>query len=269
MRTRLSVAVLAVAATAGGCSFFGDQAEAPFRPPLARPTVANAGEQLYQRDCAWCHGDQGEGTSNGPDIVTGENGPALTDFMLRTGRMPLSSPNETVRHGEAGYDPEQIAGLVDYATSLDDEPGPTIPAPHSESADLSLGAELYLENCAACHSTTGIGGALSSEQAEIERSGRGGAGLVVPGLENVTDLEVAEAMVGGPGNMPVFSENTFTPEEQDAIVRYVGYLQEPNNKGGASIGLIGPVAEGAAAWFVAIGLLVLAVRWIGTRAGDT
>lgn len=270
MQARLVLGTFAVAVTIGACGYAEDEMSTPFRPPVPESAVASGGEQLYQRDCAWCHGNEGEGTSNGPDVVTGENGPALTDFMLRSGRMPLSSPDETVRHGEPSYDEDQVAAIVEYVTALDDEPGPAIPTPHPASADLSLGAELYLENCAACHSTTGIGGALSSEQAEDpDRSGPRGSGLVAPDLTDVTDLEVAEAMLGGPGDMPVFSEDTFTTEERDAIVRYVGYLQDPDNRGGAPIGLIGPVAEGAVAWLVAIGLLLLAVRWIGTRAGET
>ncbi|MGH2751679.1 MAG: c-type cytochrome [Actinomycetota bacterium] len=269
MLERLILAATVVALVSA-CSYLEGEMSEPFRPPPRDPTVADVGEQLYQRDCAWCHGGEGQGTANGPDVVTGENGPALTDLMLRTGRMPLSVPNEAAQHGEPKYDEDQIAAIVDYVTSLDDEPGPDIPATDPESADLALGTELYLEHCAACHSTTGIGGALSSQQAEeAERIGAGGSGLVAPGLDNVTDVEVAEAMLTGPGNMPVFSEDTFNREERDAIVRYVGYLQDPNLRGGASIGRIGPVAEGAVAWLVAIGLLLLTVRWIGTRAGET
>ncbi|MGH9002465.1 MAG: c-type cytochrome, partial [Acidimicrobiia bacterium] len=86
-RVALLVTVLPALA-AGACSYF-EQPE-PYRPPASyEPPDAEAlalGEHLYQRDCSFCHGDAGGGTSNGPDLVTGENGPALTDFMLRTGR---------------------------------------------------------------------------------------------------------------------------------------------------------------------------------------
>ena len=52
--------------------------EAPYRAPL-RDDVAS-GERLYLRDCAWCHGDRGEGTINyGPSIAT--EGPASIHFF--------------------------------------------------------------------------------------------------------------------------------------------------------------------------------------------
>lgn len=261
-----SVLVLGV----GGCSYFSGEPTQRTKAPLPDESVADDGEDLYQRDCAWCHGDSGGGTSNGPDLVTAQNGPALTDFMLRTGRMPLTHPGQSTEHGKSLYDEEEIAALVDYTTSLDDEPGPEIPTPRPEAADLALGGELYLENCAACHSATAVGGTLTSEQAEGTADPvLSGSDLVSPGLGEATALEVAEAIVGGPGNMPAFGDETLTPSQRDAIVRYVLYMQEPNDRGGAPIGRVGPVAEGAVAWIVGLGLLVLAVRWIGTKADDT
>lgn len=57
-------------------------------------------------------------------------------------------------------------------------------------------------------------------------------------------------------------------DDLSSIVRYVVYLQAPIDEGGAPIGRIGPVAEGAVGLAVALGLLLLLVRWIGTRVGD-
>ena len=33
-------------------------------------------------------------------------------------------------------------------------------------------------------------------------------------------------------------------------------------------GVIGPVVEGAVGWLVGLGLLLLVIRWIGTKAGE-
>src|SRR5205814_5129624 len=49
-----------------------------------------AGAALFLHSCASCHGPQGAGTLNGPDIRSA--GAALADFVLRTGRMPLPAP---------------------------------------------------------------------------------------------------------------------------------------------------------------------------------
>lgn len=265
MRGRLVLGAVGLLLASISCSYFTGDKTTPFRPPLAEPTTGDVGRDLYLRDCAWCHGNGGQGTRFAPDLISGQNGAALTDFMLRTGRMPLSFPEEFVQHTDAVYESEQIEALVEYATSLDDDPGPEIPAPRPRDGDIGAGAELYLENCAACHSATGVGGALTSEQEE-GRS-RGGPALVAPSLDHSTEVEIEEAMLTGPGNMPVFAEETFTQEERNSIVAYVRYLQEPDNRGGLSIGLVGPVAEGAVAWLFAVGVLALTVRWIGTRVG--
>ena len=57
-------------------------------------------------------------------------------------------------------------------------------------------------------------------------------------------------------------------QEVNAIARYVRYLQSPDDEGGAPIGRIGPVAEGAVALAVGLAALLLAIRWIGTRTGE-
>lgn len=245
------------------CTYASDPP--PYRP---RPFVeaelgAKTGAELYARDCAWCHGDRGEGTDRGPDVISDPNGPAFTDFMLRTGRMPIDSPDRPVRRAPPAYTDEEIRMLVEHVTSLGGD-GPDIPHPDPDSGDLEEGAELYLENCAACHSTTGAGGTLAEGQRPPEGIAPG-PGFVVPGVGGSTPEGIAEAMLVGPGTMPVFGEETFTEREVDSIVRYVLYLDRPRDRGGAAIGRIGPVAEGAVAWVVSLGALIVVVRWIGTR----
>ena len=48
-------------------------------------------------------------------------------------------------------------------------------------------------------------------------------------------------------------------------MRYVLYLQHPEDRGGASLARIGPVAEGFVAWFVGLLVLILFIAWIGER----
>jgi hypothetical protein len=65
--------------------------------------------------------------------------------------------------------------------------------------------------------------------------------------------------------MPRFGAAALTPRQLDSLVRYVRYLDRPDDRGGNPLWHLGPFAEGAVAVFVGLGLLVLAVRWIGTR----
>jgi quinol---cytochrome-c reductase cytochrome c subunit len=262
-RAALLVTLLPALA-AGACSYFNEPE--PYRPPPSYgPPDAEAlalGQRLYQRDCSFCHGDEGLGTSNGPDLVTGENGPALTDFMLGTGRMPIGDPDERVRPGDSPYDDDEIAALVGYIDEAFDQPGPGIPIVDLAAGGLSEGRDLYQEHCAACHATTGIGGAMLAQ--------RGGetAGIVIPSLEAASPTEVGEAVRTGPGAMPVFGPGVVDDNGLDAIGRYVEYLKRPDDRGGAPIGRIGPVAEGAVGWVLGLGTLVLFIRWVGTKRGE-
>ena len=60
-------------------------------------------------------------------------------------------------------------------------------------------------------------------------------------------------------------EDTFTDEQVNSIVRYVEYLRDPDDEGGLSLGIIGPITEGLVAIVIGLGLLVLAVRWIESQ----
>jgi ubiquinol-cytochrome c reductase cytochrome c subunit len=79
---------------------------------------------------------------------------------------------------------------------------------------------------------------------------------------------VGEAVRTGPDAMPVFGPGVVNNDGLDAIARYVEYLESPDDRGGAPIGRIGPVAEGAVGWVLGLGSLVLFIRWVGTKRGQ-
>lgn len=205
------------------------------------------GEQLFIESCASCHARDGTGTEYGPFLT--DAGEAGADFQLRTGRMPLADPNDQTRRKPPAFEDEQIEELVEYVGSLGG--GPQIPTVDPAEGDLVLGQELFVNNCAACHGATANGGAA-------------GVGALAPSLYAANSLDIAEAVITGPGEMPVFD---FDQDELNAITRYLGYLQDEEAPGGADIGGIGPVPEGFIGWTVGMLALGLVCYLIGSRAG--
>jgi len=250
-RDRLAV-TLAVALGAGfALEAIASGQTAPPSEPLSR---WGAGRTLYRQDCASCHGPAGEGTNQGPKLVG--SGEASTHFMLTTGRMPIPEPEVQPPRAEPQYSAEEIDALVAYVGSLGT--GPPIPVVDPGRGDLGRGAELYAGNCAACHGSTGGGGALTS-------------GLIAPPLDRATAVQIAEAIrLGGAGlrtgNMPAFGSETLDQEQLDAVVRYTLSLRDAADPGGASITHLGPVAEGFVAVFGGLLLVVLLIRRLGVRA---
>jgi len=241
----------------------------PLTPSLAAGTggAAGTGRVLYLRDCAWCHGAAAEGTPRAPDLRSGTKGPADVDFVLRSRRMPLRKPDDPMRRGAATtvYSAADRQAIVAYLATLD-QAGPPVPRLAPNPPSLAHGAELYLANCAACHSSTGIGGTLSAAQRSSPAAGT--PEVFVPPVTSSSKVEVAEAIRVGPGTMPVFGPKTLSDDDVDAIAAYVQYLRRPSDPGGLAAGHIGPVSEGAVGWLIGLGLLLGVSRWIGTRTGE-
>ena len=231
-------AALAVPALSGG---------AGAQPGAGGDPIA-AGKALYVEACASCHGATGAGTINGPDLRAA--GAAGADFYLRTGRMPLASSNDQAVRKEPAFSDEEIEQLVAYAATLGE--GPPVPEVTTATASLQDGASLYISNCAPCHGAAGNGGAA-------------GRDAIAPALHRATLLEIAEAVVVGPGQMPVFG---FSDDERDAVVAYVDHLDEAEDPGGADIGGIGPVPEGFVAWGVGMLSLLAAALLVGRRGAS-
>jgi ubiquinol-cytochrome c reductase cytochrome c subunit len=224
-------------------SLLGEQPASPTAAGTVTQLTSD-GQHLYLQSCASCHGTQGAGTANAPDIRNA--GAALVDFVLRTGRMPEAVPGGQIGRGKPAFGDQDIQALVAYVSSLGT--GPAVPQVVTEGADVAHGRELYVANCAACHAPGGGGGAV-------------GGGFVAPGLMQADPRTVGEAVVSGPGPMPRFS---FGPDELNALAGYIGYLQTEPHPGGASAPVLGPVAEGFIASIALVALLLVA-RWIGVR----
>jgi ubiquinol-cytochrome c reductase cytochrome c subunit len=262
----LPLAALAVAGIAGFMHGSGP-ARAAVNPP--GPPVAPAdARQAYLRDCATCHGADARGTAFGPTLQG--VGPAAVDYWVSTGRMPLvansrpakspqgqpppgqvvADPNAPIRRRNPIYSPAMIAALVDYVSSIAPG-GPAIPNIDTVHANLADGGQVFRLQCAACHSWSGVGGALYQRTA--------------PSLKAATPTQIAEAMRIGPDPMPAFGTAAIPADQLDDVVAYVRYLDHPDDRGGQPLWYIGPVAEGAVAIVLGLGLLLLLSRWIGSR----
>jgi ubiquinol-cytochrome c reductase cytochrome c subunit len=206
------------------------------------------GEELFLTSCASCHGEGGVGTDQAPDLRG--VGAAAADFQLSTGRMPDTNPDREPTSKPPAFSDEQIDDLVAYVASLG--PGPAIPDVENPPGDLAEGGNLFRLNCAACHSAAGNGGALS-------------LGRDAPDLHGATGVQIAEAMRTGPASMPVFGPDTFTDQQVNSIVRYVEYLRAPDDPGGLSLGLVGPITEGVVAILIGLGILIVITRFIEPR----
>jgi len=240
-------------------------------PQTARAQTEEAdmveqGRQLFLLGCASCHGMSGEGvsavgdTNYGPSLVG--VGAAAVDFQVGTGRMPMAKAGTQAAEKPVQYTEPEIQALAAFVASLG--PGPGIPDEEYTDLEgiteegLAEGGEFFRTNCTACHNSVGAGGAL--------REGR-----YAPSLFDVSPTHAYEAMLTGPQQMPVFSDEVLTPQDKENVIAYFRAVQEQPSAGFTGGGL-GPVVEGVMGWVVGIGALVVVCVWIaahGVRVDST
>jgi ubiquinol-cytochrome c reductase cytochrome c subunit len=66
--------------------------------------------------------------------------------------------------------------------------------------------------------------------------------------------------------MPVFGNDTLTPESKRNIIAFLKTTEKEPSPGGLSLGKIGPVSEGAVGWVLATGGLIACAVWLGAKA---
>jgi quinol---cytochrome-c reductase cytochrome c subunit len=215
-----------------------------------QPDVAR-GRQLFEISCITCHGANLQGVnSRGPSLIG--TGGAATYFQMTTGRMPAAQQGPDQARKPTTFTADEINDIVAFVQSV--AGGPEKPTGDLRNdAAISEGGELFRLNCASCHNFAGKGAPLS-------------AGKIAPGLNDATDLVLYTAMLTGPENMPVFSNNQLTPDQKKAIISYIQSLKSMKDPGGLGLDRIGPVSEGLVIWVVGVGLLMGVILWIGARS---
>lgn len=212
---------------------------------LAAAAPASEGRALYEEGCAECHGLSREGVdARGPALQNVS--PGTVDFYLSTGRMPLDKPGSQPLRRQPIYSRRQINALVIYLGN--DEP---IPHPDPALGDVARGFKLFTEWCAGCHQVVARGGSMPQ--------------ALIPPLLEATPTQIAEAVRSGPWAMPRFDVEQLDDRELTDVIRYVEYARHPDDRGGWSLGNIGPIPEGMVAWLLAGITLVLVARVIGKR----
>jgi cytochrome c oxidase cbb3-type subunit III len=121
--------------------------------------TADHGEQMFQTDCASCHGPRGEGGV----------GPPLAVPRLARAR-DAAALAKLIEHGIEGTEmpaarraPSEIAALAAWVGKLSERPPEKVPG------DAGRGAQLYAGKggCAACHAIGGRGGAVGPDLTDI------------------------------------------------------------------------------------------------------
>ena len=170
-------------------------------------TVRDTGRQLFGDNCAACHGRDGRGRANYPDLTDDDwlwgGGPELIEQTMRVG---INTAHPDTRIGQMpafGRDQmlnrEQVRNAAAYVYSLTN---PDYSTP--ENLDrIDAGHEVFVSTCAACH-------------------GDNGQGNVDVGAPNLTDARwiyggdldtiIASVHGGRQGHMPTWDERLTTAE---------------------------------------------------------
>jgi ubiquinol-cytochrome c reductase cytochrome c subunit len=166
--------------------------------------------------------------------------------------MPAPNQGAYENRKPAKFNEKQTEQLAAYVESVGG--GPAVPTGNlrADSKQIGDGGSLFRINCASCHGTTFRGAPLS-------------AGKIAPGLYDATDKQIYTAMLSGPESMPVFSDNTITPDQKRAIIAYIQTLKASKDPGGHGIGRIGPVSEAIVIWVGGVGAVMIMILWIGAK----
>jgi len=180
--------------------------------------VRTTGHQLFGDNCAACHGADGRGRANYPDLTDEDwlwgGGP---EKIAETMKIGINSTHQNTRVAQmpafgrdAILDRNQVTNVATYVQSLSDPAVSTA----QNIEQMKAGREIFLTTCAACH-------------------GEDGKGNREVGAPNLTDQHwvyggdlqtIINTIHGGrQGHMPTWDER-LTPAEIKILSLYVNSL---------------------------------------------
>lgn len=250
--TALGAAILATAcrtqdpaATAAAVPGFLDVA-LPAHPPVT-PAVLARGRELYDVNCAHCHGEKGDGGGYGaPFLVPAPRDFVAAQYKFRTtasGQPPTDEDIfRTISRGATGtgmppwqylLDDNDRWALVDYVKTfsprLQANPPRTamaIARPPSEHRDIDNGREVYVKmQCAKCHGDDGRGVGPSSA-ALLDAKGKyintRDFTFATSYRTGFSEREIVRTMETGMNGTPMPSySGVISPKDQHDMVAYL------------------------------------------------
>ena len=123
--------------------------------PQLMQVVMKTGHQLFGDNCAACHGRDGRGGDNYPDLTDHDwiwgGGPERIAETLRVGVNSLHAESRAAQMPSFGrdkmLDQTQVGNVATYVYSLSN---PLASTPQT-IARIEAGRQVFLTNCAACH----------------------------------------------------------------------------------------------------------------------
>ena len=193
-----------------------------------RSSAAPDGADLYQRNCAVCHGVDGNGGVGIPLYLRDFLAVASDDYLrstIRVGRPGRIMP------AFPGLSDAEVNAIVGYIRAW-----PTQPAPEYSGetlpGDAGRGKTLFTSHCASCHGEHGEGGAGTGvtfsrpREAQIEAPALNNPGF----QQSVTDGMLKATLLRGRKGTPMPSIKSLGLQEQDAddLVAYLRSLKGPD-----------------------------------------
>ena len=155
------------------------------------------GAALFADNCSMCHGADGKGTKDGPQILNPVTGYAT--YVVRHGRNEMGFPAPMMAFDTGALSDNEVAAILGFL-SMAEKP--------------TTGPELYGRFCQNCHGTNGRSGRVGknivrevNNMASIVRNGHGGT-----------------SYGSRTSYMPAFSKDAITDAELALIKTYVSSL---------------------------------------------
>ena len=202
------------------------------------------GKALYAEHCASCHGENGEQavkTAAGEDIVIssveylGQQDDAA--IIVKTA---IGVPPAMPAYGPESGGPLSWAEVRSVAGFIRAWAPRAIPVPGA--VDVSKGAALYAENCAACHGNEGQGGAVASRAINSPDY-----------LTAITDDVLGQVIRKGTAGMPGFADK-LSDEQTTELLAFMRSWVGPSSAGAAeTVATAEPAQSGHVSTFPLVG----------------